>query len=122
MTTVDLDRRYRASFRLWIDLTGLVAQQVVNSPAAAAAQSSAREAELTYKSTRDALVEAHWVATHGKEPKSSPGSDSNPDPDEDQIRQLAHQLWESDGRPSGQAESHWRRAQALLQTGPVRTS
>lgn len=26
---------------------------------------------------------------------------------EDQIRQYAYQLWESEGKPSGQEERHW---------------
>jgi hypothetical protein len=29
---------------------------------------------------------------------------------EDEIRALAHKLWEDDGRPEGQSESHWQRA------------
>lgn len=29
---------------------------------------------------------------------------------EDRIRQRAHEIWEREGRPEGQAESHWHRA------------
>jgi hypothetical protein len=43
---------------------------------------------------------------------------------EDRIRQRAHEIWEREGRPEGQAESHWHRAaqdldreQADLQPG-----
>ena len=46
---------------------------------------------------------------------------AQPDPDnnlgrgapgdrEDRIRQRAHELWESEGRPDGQADRHWSRA------------
>lgn len=30
------------------------------------------------------------------------------------IRTLAHQLWESEGKPEGQAERHWRLAARLI--------
>ena len=29
---------------------------------------------------------------------------------EERIRQRAHELWESDGRPEGRAQEHWERA------------
>ena len=32
------------------------------------------------------------------------------DVNEDRIRQRAHQLWEQDGRPDGNHDSHWQRA------------
>ena len=33
--------------------------------------------------------------------------------DEARVRELAHQIWESEGRPEGQAERHWRMARSL---------
>jgi hypothetical protein len=30
------------------------------------------------------------------------------------IRERAHQLWETDGRPEGRAEQYWHRAQELI--------
>lgn len=33
---------------------------------------------------------------------------------EQNIRALAHQLWESEGRPEGQAEKHWKLATRLI--------
>ena len=33
--------------------------------------------------------------------------------DEDYIRRLAHQIWESEGRPEGQAARHWAMAKEL---------
>ncbi|PWU30335.1 MULTISPECIES: DUF2934 domain-containing protein [Pseudomonas] len=33
---------------------------------------------------------------------------------EAQIRQKAHEIWEAEGRPSGQAERHWRMAREHL--------
>lgn len=32
---------------------------------------------------------------------------------EERIRELAYQIWESEGRPEGQTEKHWERARAL---------
>ena len=29
------------------------------------------------------------------------------------IRKLAHQIWEAEGRPDGQASKHWERANIL---------
>jgi hypothetical protein len=34
---------------------------------------------------------------------------------EDRIRRKAHELWETDGRPSGRAEDHWSQAKRLLE-------
>jgi len=33
---------------------------------------------------------------------------------EDEIRELAYQLWQEDGCPEGRAEEHWAKARALL--------
>ncbi|RYY76205.1 MAG: DUF2934 domain-containing protein [Gammaproteobacteria bacterium] len=34
---------------------------------------------------------------------------------EQDIRNLANQLWESEGRPEGQSEKHWKLATRLLE-------
>lgn len=31
------------------------------------------------------------------------------------IRQLAHQIWEAEGMPDGQAEKHWEKATILAE-------
>ena len=36
--------------------------------------------------------------------------------DEQHIRELAHQIWESEGKPEGQSERHWQLACKLLQS------
>ena len=44
---------------------------------------------------------------------------------EEEIRALAHKFWEEDGRPEGQAESHWQRAYLALTkpaTAPAKTA
>jgi hypothetical protein len=33
----------------------------------------------------------------------------------DQIRQLAHKIWEDEGKPDGRAEAHWQMAQDMMQ-------
>ncbi|HEX7815464.1 DUF2934 domain-containing protein [Dyella sp.] len=38
----------------------------------------------------------------------------NPDRDE-RIRQLAHRIWESEGRPQGQQIRHWQMATRLVE-------
>lgn len=36
----------------------------------------------------------------------------------EQIRILAHRLWEQEGRPEGRAEEHWLQAERIL-AGPA---
>ncbi|WP_249218874.1 DUF2934 domain-containing protein [Falsirhodobacter algicola] len=36
---------------------------------------------------------------------------------EQDIRDRAHAIWESEGRPEGQHEAHWRRASAEIDEG-----
>ena len=38
----------------------------------------------------------------------------NPDRDE-RIRELAHRIWESEGRPPGQQIRHWQMATRLIE-------
>jgi hypothetical protein len=40
---------------------------------------------------------------------------SNDNEREERIRQMAHRIWESEGRPQGQQERHWRMAQRLIE-------
>ena len=37
--------------------------------------------------------------------------------EQDEIRTLAYQLWEADGRPEGQDSTYWLRAEAMLTEG-----
>ena len=37
-------------------------------------------------------------------------------PHEERVRELAHTLWENEGRPDGRAEDHWLRAETLVET------
>jgi hypothetical protein len=70
----------------------------------------------------------HASSKEGKEEKYQRSRDQAPvgeqtasDPDnnlgrgtprdrEDRIRQRAHEIWEAEGRPEGQADRHWSRA------------
>lgn len=36
-------------------------------------------------------------------------------PDEQRIRELAYQIWESEGRPEGGAQRHWQMARKLAE-------
>jgi hypothetical protein len=38
----------------------------------------------------------------------------NDDERQARIRQLAHRIWESEGRPPGQAARHWQMAEKLV--------
>lgn len=40
---------------------------------------------------------------------------SNESDREERIRQMAHRIWESEGRPQGQSERHWKMAERLVQ-------
>lgn len=37
------------------------------------------------------------------------------DIDDERVRQRAHEIWESEGRPEGRHDEHWRRARAELE-------
>lgn len=39
---------------------------------------------------------------------------------EDRIRERAYQIWETEGRPSGRAEDHWRAATGEIADEPQR--
>ncbi|MBF0674137.1 MULTISPECIES: DUF2934 domain-containing protein [unclassified Pseudomonas] len=39
--------------------------------------------------------------------------------DEQRIRELAYQIWESEGKPAGQEDRHWAMASKLVQTESV---
>lgn len=71
------------------------------------------DAEAAYRKCRMSLADsllAHRstarptlsVATHGCR---------------DEVRLLAYRLWEEDGRPAGNAEEHWYRAEEILRSG-----
>lgn len=34
---------------------------------------------------------------------------------EERIRELAHQMWEADGKPEGQASTHWQAAAEVVE-------
>lgn len=36
--------------------------------------------------------------------------------DEQRIRELAYQIWESEGKPEGQTDRHWQMARKLLES------
>lgn len=36
------------------------------------------------------------------------------DSDEDRLREIAHGIWEQEGRPEGQHDRHWQMAQEAL--------
>ena len=55
-----------------------------------------------------------WAA--GIERRAAGSKDSAPGCG-DEIRVLAHRLWEDAGRPMGSAEAHWYRAEELLRSG-----
>ncbi len=35
---------------------------------------------------------------------------------ENRIREIAYFIWQEEGRPDGQAERHWRSAQAIVES------
>jgi hypothetical protein len=41
---------------------------------------------------------------------------------EDEVQALAYRLWEEAGRPTGNSQEHWYRAQQLLRGGPRQAS
>jgi hypothetical protein len=55
-----------------------------------------------------------WTA--GIERRAAGSKDSAPGCG-DEVRVLAHRLWEDAGRPMGSAEAHWYRAEEMLRSG-----
>jgi len=39
---------------------------------------------------------------------------SNDSDREERIRDMAHRIWESEGRPQGQEQRHWKMAERLV--------
>jgi hypothetical protein len=39
---------------------------------------------------------------------------ASPTQRQDRIREIAHSIWESEGRPAGQEERHWLMAEKLV--------
>jgi hypothetical protein len=34
---------------------------------------------------------------------------------EEQVRQVAHEMWEREGRPEGKEKAHWQQAEEIIQ-------
>ena len=43
-------------------------------------------------------------------------------PSNEEIAELAHQLWNQAGQPEGQSEEFWLKAEAQLRQGPPETT
>jgi len=56
------------------------------------------------------------IWTIGTNRRTAGSKDSDPGCG-DEVRVLAHRLWEDAGRPMGSAEAHWYRAEELLRSG-----
>ncbi|MCW5981668.1 MAG: DUF2934 domain-containing protein [Bryobacteraceae bacterium] len=85
--------------REWQSLTR---SPIADETAVAAAKAGMDEALARYRARRDELalllladgpaaIDRRWL-----------------------VESIAHQLWENEGRPEGHAETHWRRAEALV--------
>jgi Protein of unknown function (DUF2934) len=48
---------------------------------------------------------------------SSKSSGDEAEPDDEAIRRLAYEIWESEGRQTGRDEEYWHRARAKLRSG-----
>lgn len=90
--------RWSAAVRRW---RSLAADRTSGDPALARALRQVNVAQAAYSESRDRLVECLL------------GS-SLPHPS--QVRAQAHALWEAAGRPTGNPEEHWYRAEAMLQS------
>ena len=56
------------------------------------------------------------IRTAGIDRRTAGSKDSDPGCG-DEVRVLAHRLWEDDGRPMGSADEHWYRAEEMLHSG-----
>lgn len=79
------------------------AQPSIDRGADEAAQGRFEQALASYREARGRL--ARFLT--GLEPEAGTY---------DQVRALAHRLWEEEGRPIGNSEQHWYRAEALVRS------
>jgi hypothetical protein len=59
--------------------------------------------------------DGHGEERAGREP---PAEEHRGGPDEQRIRERAHQIWIDEGRPEGRATDHWLRARWELERAP----
>lgn len=70
----------------------------------------ATQAELCALSERSGAAEQHRLTQHVEE-------DPMEDEQHERISQLAHELWEKEGRPDGKDAEHWQAARKLVEGG-----
>ncbi len=110
------------------ELQSLMSQPATDERAVEEAKRRVEQAQATYRETRDLLA---WSLLFG-DVKSASAADlealaraavigvgplgrAGGLDHRSQVEQLAHQLWEQTGRPSGKAEEHWYLAERLAE-------
>jgi hypothetical protein len=78
------------------------------------AKEKVEKALAAYRRSRDVLVEFILVSSETSESSAlAPVHDDRVD-QRARVEALAHQLWESAGRPAGRAEEDWYKAERLI--------
>ena len=128
---VSLRKAYEDAFRgfsLQVHLLqSLMSQPPTDGKAIPEAKRRVEQAHIAYRESRDLLAQfmlsrgeasagaairraEPQTAVSGNKPNSA-GTEMN---QESRVERLAYQLWEEAGRPWGQTEEHWYRAERLI--------
>ena len=85
-----------------LSLQSILGHDAPDSTAMEEARRRVQQAQSVYRDCRDSL--ARFLLS--LDMKAAPAVC---------VESLAHQLWESDGRPAGKADEHWYRAERMIQ-------
>ena len=96
------DVAFQEFSRQVLSLQSILNGDAPESTAIEEARRRVEQAQSIYRDCRDSL--ARFLLSQDMK-GAPPGS----------VVRLAHQLWESDGRPAGKADEHWYRAERMIQ-------
>jgi len=111
------DRLRRAHSELW----SIRRQALPDRAAEAAARERFNQEMRTYHSRRDDLA-SYLLPKQSSNPRFATELEAGELSRQDQIRALAHRLWEQDGRPVGTPDEYWYRAEEMLRNKPCRAA
>jgi len=132
---VGLRKAYEDAFHRYAQLVrwlnSLTVQPGAQSAAIEEARRAVEQAQSAYREKRDALAhfvlsrelkegDRHWRAFRALQEWDRHRPESGDDRDlRFQVERLAYSLWEQAGRPLGNPEEHWYRAERLIRNQPT---
>lgn len=97
------DAAFRRLCRADAELRSILSQAAPEEAAVQRARMNFEQAAAGYRAARQRL--ADFMLRRRREVGRAP---------HDQVRVLAHRIWEAAGRPQGRADEHWYRAEEML--------